>query len=416
MTDTDALTADVFVVGAGPAGLAAAIAMKQAGLARVVVLERQTEAGGTPLHCNHPPFGMREYGRILSGPGYAARNVARALAAGVEIRTRVSVVALHPGGGLSVATPEGVQELRASRVVLATGLRETPRSARMVPGARSLGIVNTGALQDMVYRRNRVPFRTPVIVGSELVSFSSLLTCWRAGIRPVAMIEPDPWPWVRWPLAYAARLFGLRLRLNTKIDKIIGKDRVEAVDISKPGGEMQRIACDGVLFTGKFIPEAGVIRQSHLALDQKTGGPVVDDSYRCSDPAFHACGNALRPVETAGWCWREGWRTGEEIAKTIEHAGPDTDEDIDIVCCDPIHHVVPQRLSASALSSGPIRLQLGVSEPADGTLRIVLPGGHGIERKISARPGRRILVKLPRSAVVAGSEPVHISLRESGVQ
>ena len=408
--------ADVFVVGAGPAGLAAAIAMKQAGLARVVVLERQTEAGGNPLHCNHPPFGLREYGRILSGPDYAARNVARALASGVEIRSRTSVVALHPGGGLTVATPEGVQELRARQVVLSTGLRETPRSARMVSGARALGIVNTGTLQDMVYRRNLVPFRNPVIVGSELVSFSSLLTCWRAGIRPVAMIEPDPWPWVRWPLAFAALLFGLRLRLNTQIDKIIGKDRVEAVEITNPGGETQRIACDGVLFTGKFTPEAGIIRQSHLALDPKTGGPVVDDSYRCSDPAFHACGNALRPVETAGWCWREGWRTGEIIAKRIEQGGPDTDDHITIVCRDPIHHVVPQRLSTFALKPGPIRLQLGVTEPVDGTLRIVLPGGQIVEHKFSARPGRRILVKLPRSLVVTGFGPVHISLRESAVQ
>lgn len=409
MTDTNALTADVVVVGAGPAGLAAAIAMKQAGLARVVVLERQTEAGGTPLHCNHPPFGMREYGRILSGPGYAARNVARALAAGVEIRTRVSVVALHPGGGLTVATPEGVRELHAKRVVLATGLRETPAAARMVSGARALGIVTTGALQDMVYRKNRVPFRNPVIVGSELVSFSSLLTCRRAGIRPVAMIEPDPWPWVRSPLTLAAQLFGLRLRLNTKVAKIIGKDRVEAVEVSNTGGETQRIACDGVLFTGKFIPEAGIIRQSHLTLDPKTGGPVVDETYRCSDPAFYATGNALGPVETAGWCWREGWRTGQTIAKKIEHDRPDTDEGNNIICCDPIRHVMPQRLS----TPGPVRLQLAVIEPVDGTLRIAVPGGQIIERRISARPGRRILVKLPRGAVVAGSGPVHISLRES---
>ena len=114
----------------------------------------------------------------------------------------------------------------------------------------------------------------------------------------------------------------LHLRLKTKINKIIGKVRVEAVEITKAGDETQRIACDGVLFTGKFTPEAGVIRQSDLALDPKTGGPVVDETYHCSDPAFHACGNALRPVETAGWWWHEGWRTGEEMAKHWDTVNP----------------------------------------------------------------------------------------------
>src|SRR5689334_8031344 len=137
---------DVAIVGAGPAGLGAALALKRHGVRRVVVVEREAEAGGVPRHCAHSPFGLREFGRVLLGPAYARRLAAEAEAAGVEIRLRTSVVAVEPGCRLQLTTPEGLNALTARRILLATGARETPRSARLVGGDRPVGVVTTGAL------------------------------------------------------------------------------------------------------------------------------------------------------------------------------------------------------------------------------------------------------------------------------
>ncbi|WP_134568983.1 NAD(P)/FAD-dependent oxidoreductase, partial [Pseudomonas aeruginosa] len=149
---------DVAIVGSGPAGLAAAIELRRQGVARVCVLERDGEAGGIPRHCAHPPFGLREHGRLLTGPAYALRNVEQAERAGVDIRLRHSVVALAAAGLLQLATPEGPRSLRATRVLLATGARETPRSARLLGGDRPLGVINTGALQAYLYLQGLKPF------------------------------------------------------------------------------------------------------------------------------------------------------------------------------------------------------------------------------------------------------------------
>ena len=140
---------DVIIIGAGPAGLSAAVELRRHGIGRVVVLEREAEAGGIPRHCSHPPFGFREYGRILTGPAYAKRNVARAVAAGVEIRTRTSATALHAGGRIAVTSPDGVSEITGRRILLCLGAREAPRSARLIGGSRPIGVINTGALQVM---------------------------------------------------------------------------------------------------------------------------------------------------------------------------------------------------------------------------------------------------------------------------
>ncbi len=315
-------TCDVAIIGAGPAGLAAATTLKKEGIERVLVLDRESEAGGVPRHCGHPPFGIIEYARLMTGPSYAKRLVATAQQSGVDIALKTSVTKIGSGGILTIATPEGTAELKAKRVLLATGVRETPRSARLVSGGRMLGISTTGALQSMIYLKNLIPFRNPLVVGTEIVSFSALLTCKKAGIKPVAMIEEQSSPTIAWPLHHATRLFGVPLFLNTQITNIIGKDRVEIVQVLDGKGNTHEITCDGVLFTGKFTPESTLPRMSHLILDHDTGSPVIDQFGRCSDPAYYAAGNLLQPLNIALNCWREGRRTARRIVQDLTQTAP----------------------------------------------------------------------------------------------
>ena len=345
MTDVlESASYDVAIIGAGPAGLSAALELKKAGVDRVIVLERESEAGGIPRHCGHPPFGIREYKRVLTGPTYAKKLVETAHKHGINIALNHTVTSLEPAGKITVVSSTGIRELTAQRVLLATGTRETPRSARLVSGDRALGICNTGTLQSMFYLKNMVPFRRPVVVGTEIVSFSALFTCKKAKIQPVAMIEDSHRPTVRWPIHHVSRLFGVPLLLETQIEKIIGDDRVEAVLIKDKSGNIRELDCDGILFTGKFTPESTLARMSHLQLDDKTGSPIIDRFGRCSDPAYYSAGNVQQyhpdsspsthvpiyytadnlpqPVEVAGQCWNEGRMTAEWIVKDLSGTLP----------------------------------------------------------------------------------------------
>lgn len=388
---------DVAVIGGGPSGLAAATALKAAGVARVVVLEREPEAGGIPRHCGHPPFGLREFRRVLTGPAYARRLVARALAAGVELRTMVTVLKVLPGGMLVLSTPKGTREITARRVIYATGVRETPRSARLISGARCRGVMNTGALQSMVYLKGRRPFARPVIVGTERVAFSAIMTCRHAGIRPVAMIETGARATARWPSALYPGMQGVALWTDTEPLAINGHEQVESVTVAGPEGGAREIACDGVILSGAFTPEATLGRCGHLQLDPATGGPSVDQWGRCSDPAYFATGNLLRPVETAGACWAEGVQTGAWVAQDLAARLPAPTAGLYLVSQDPrLKYALPQRLCYG--EGGMRNIQLRVTEAVAGNLIATTADGPIWRRRLNALPERRI--KVPVAGIV----------------
>jgi NADPH-dependent 2,4-dienoyl-CoA reductase/sulfur reductase-like enzyme len=386
---------EVAIVGGGPAGLAAATRLRERGIASVAVLDREPAAGGIPRHCGHFPFGLREFHRLLRGPDYASRLVARAAAAGAAIHTGTTVVGIAPGPRLLLSTAGGRGELAARRVLLATGVRETSRAARLIGGDRPLGVVSTGALQSLVYLGGKRPFRRPVILGSELVSFSALLTCRHAGIWPVAMVEANPRITARRFAAALPRLLGVPLHLGTELVAIHGSPRVEGVTLRRADGSALEIEADGVVVTGAFTPEATLARLGHLALDAGSGGPAVDQHGRCSDGDFFAAGNILRPVETAGWSWQEGIAAGDALADSLAGRLPPAERLVKVVAANPaIKLALPQRLALPARPDGMTHLQLRLARAVRGRLVVRDAGGAVWQQPLDSLPERRLLVPL----------------------
>jgi len=401
---------NIAIVGGGTAGLALATELRRLGVEGVVVLEREPEAGGVPRHCGHYPFGVRELKRVLKGPDYARRLVQNARAAGVDIHCDTTVTALHPKARLSVSTPEGAYELQAARVVLCTGVRESSRAQRFIGGQRPLGVLTTGAMQSMVYLQHQRPFRRPVILGTELVSFSALMTCAHMGMRPQAILEENERVTVRQFMRPYPALKRVPVRFNVRDVRILGGKTVEAVAYRDAAGAAQVIEADGVIISGRFRPESALLYASHLEVDAGTSGPSIDQYGRASDPSYFCTGNLLRPVETSSWCWHEAVATAARVTQDLaEPIGGG--ERARLCSADPrIRFVLPQRLVESDAPEAMGEMQLRLARPARGYLT-ALSGGKTLWGDfLESRPERRILAPLKPMLKAGADHPVEIRI------
>ena len=317
------MSAGVVLVGAGPAGLSAAIELRRLGAGPVLVAEREESPGGVPRHSWHTGYGLRDLRRVMTGPAYARALTSAAVTAGAELRTGTTVTGWTPGldgsHAVTMISLGGLETVAAAAVLLATGCRERPRTARLVPGDRPAGVMTTGELQQRVYLGGeRLPGRA-LVVGAEHVSFSAAMTLAHAGADVVALVTEH-----ERQQSYAAFRFGAAVRWRvpvwtaSAVRRIAGRGRLEGCEVADVRtGAARFVPCEIVVFTGDWIPDHELARLAGLAMDPGTRGPVVGTTLATSLAGVFAAGNLVHAAETADIAALSGRHAARHIAAVL---------------------------------------------------------------------------------------------------
>jgi thioredoxin reductase len=336
------------IVGGGPSGLAAGIELRNLGIDPVTVIEREREAGGIPRHSDHTGFGLRDLRTVVSGPHYAERYRELAEEAGVEVMAETMVTDWDADLALKLTEPGGRREIEPPAVILATGCRERPRSARLVPGSRPAGVMTTSTLQQLVHLRGKKVGSRAVIVGAEHVSFSAVATLAHAGASVAGLVTELP---KHQSLAAFRAGAALRYRApvwpRTAVSAIHGDERVESVELTElDSGRTRTVECDLVIFTADWIPDHELAVMAGCELDHGSLGPLTDQALRTTRPGVFAAGNLLHPAETADICALDGRHVAPSVAAYLR--GPDEwPSGVRVVARDPISWVTPNLLIAA---------------------------------------------------------------------
>lgn len=411
------LTPDAVVVGAGPAGLTAAARLApRLPPGRVLVLDRERAPGGIPRHSDHTGYGLRDLHRVLTGPAYARALTERAVAAGAEIRTEAAVTGWAGDRALEVTTPRGLLRVEARAVVLATGARERPRPARLIPGDRPSGVLTTGRLQNMVHLNGRSPGHRAVIVGAEPVSWSAVLTLRAAGCRTALMTTEHGVPESYAAFTHPGRLvLGVPVATRTRVVRVTGRGRLTGVEIEHlDTGRRRAVACDTLVLTGDWVPDHELARTAGLDLAPGSAAPLTDTALRTSAPGVFAAGNVLHPADTADVAALDGRHVAHQVLRALAGQEPAPGPGVPLVADAPFRWVAPGLLRPGDPAPPRGRLLLWSGELVRVPRVTVRQDGRVLGRRTlpwPASPGRvfRVPWRLAAGADRRGG-PVHIGL------
>ena len=320
-------TYDIVIVGGGPAGLAAALAARENGVADILILEREDRLGGILNQCIHNGFGLHTFQEELTGPEYAARYIEKVEELQIPYKLQTIVLNIMPDKMVAAMNREdGLFEVQAKAVILAMGCRERPRGALNIPGFRPAGIYTAGTAQRLVNIEGFLPGRKIVILGSGDIGLimARRLTLEGARVQAVVEILPKSGGLQR-NIVQCLEDFDIPLLLRHTVVDIKGRERVSGVTVSavdeqgKPiPGTGQEYDCDTLLLSVGLIPENELTRELGARIDPATHGPVVNEKLETTIPGVFACGNVLHVHGLVDSVSEEAAEAGKNAAVSIK--------------------------------------------------------------------------------------------------
>lgn len=350
---------DIVIVGGGPAGLAAAVSARKAGVEKILILERDKELGGILNQCIHNGFGLHTFKEELTGPEYAYRFIEQVLDAKIEYKLNTMVMDISEDRVVTAMSREdGMYQIKAGAVILAMGCRERPRGALNIPGYRPAGIFSAGTAQRLVNIEGYMPGREVVILGSGDIGLimARRMTLEGAKVKVVAELMPYSGGLKR-NIVQCLDDFNIPLKLSHTVVDIEGKEHLTAVTIAAvdnkgkpiPGTE-ERYTCDTLLLSCGLIPENELSRNAGVEMSNITSGPIVNESLETNIPGVFACGNVLHVHDLVDYVSEEATRAGENAAKFINGQLKESNgEDVEIIATEGARYTVPSTINVDRM-------------------------------------------------------------------
>jgi len=419
---------DVIIIGAGPAGLAAAVGAHEAGAGSILIIDREKYPGGILQQCIHPGFGLKKFKKELTGPEYAHAYMEMAKKKNIDLALDTFVYSVSEDKNILISnTSDGLRNIKAGAVVMAMGCREGTRGSISIPGFRPAGIFTAGTAQRLINIDGLMVGKKIVILGSGDIGLIMARRCTIEGAKVEAVIEKMPYPGgLNKNIAQCIDDFNIPLLLSHTVTFIDGKERVRGVEIAGIGsnGEIldskrKYIECDTLLLSIGLIPENELSRGAGIPLDPITGGPFIDNMMHTQKQGFFAGGNAVQVYDLVDYVSEDSYTAGFNAGLYARDKLDMTGDRIIIESGRYIRSIAPNILRIGdrrpVEGQKPV-LSIRVTEPLTGSIRLSLSSEKGsivdIKRPYAV-PSEMIRLDLSKySDRIAGKKKIRVDIEE----
>lgn len=398
---------DVLIIGGGPAGLAAAVASREAGCEKLLLLERAESLGGILQQCIHTGFGLHVFKEELTGPEYAQRFIDQVTRLKIPVQCGTMVLEVKRDRVVAAVSPaHGLQQFRAKAIVLAMGCRERTRGALMIPGWRPAGVYTAGTAQRFVNLDGWLPGRRVVILGSGDIGLIMARRMTFEGAKVLACVELMPYSsGLTRNVVQCLDDFNIPLMLSHTVVEVHGRERVEGVTVEQvdaqrrpiPGTE-QLFECDTLLLSVGLIPENELSKAAGVELSSATAGPTVNESLQTSVPGIFACGNVLHVHDLVDYVTLESAQAGRQAVAFARSKAPARAAAMRVRDGTGVRGLVPQSISVGCVENDLPLMFRPTAVFRDAAVVVRLDGTEVSRKKHRIlTPGEMVRLTLPKA-------------------